>query len=59
MHALFYVSFVLISCGLFAKTWIELSGKSSRDISRQLRENNYFLEGIRETHENIYDQLNR
>jgi protein transport protein SEC61 subunit alpha len=59
LHSFFYVAFVLISCGLFAKTWVELSGKSSRDIARQLRENQYFLEGIRETEENIYDKLNR
>jgi protein transport protein SEC61 subunit alpha len=59
LHAFLYIAFVLISCGLFAKFWIELSGKSSRDIAKQLRENNYFLEGIRETHENIYEQLNR
>ncbi len=31
----------LISCGLFAKTSIELSGKSSRDLARQLRDNNH------------------
>ena len=59
LHSLFYVLFILISCGLFAKTWVELSGKSARDIARNLRENNYFLEGIRESEENIYEQLNR
>jgi protein transport protein SEC61 subunit alpha len=59
LHSFFYVAFVLISCGLFAKTWVELSGKSSRDIARQLRDNQYFLEGIRENEENIYEQLNR
>ncbi len=59
LHAIFYMLFVLISCGLFAKTWVELSGKSSRDIAKQLRDNQYFLEGIRENEENIYSQLNR
>lgn len=59
LHAVLYVSFVLISCGLFAKTWVELSGKSARDIAKQLRENDFFLEGIRETEENIYQKLNR
>ena len=59
LHSLFYILFILISCGLFAKTWVELSGKSARDIARNLRENNYFLEGIRESEENIYEQLNR
>jgi len=59
LHSIFYVLFVLISCGLFAKTWIELSGKSSRDLAKQLRENQYILAGIRENEENIYEQLNR
>lgn len=59
LHAIFYVSFVLISCALFAKTWIELSGKGSKDLARQLRENGYFLEGIRENEPNILEKLNR
>jgi len=59
LHGLLYCAFVLISCALFAKTWIELSGKGSRDIARQLRENNYFLEGIRENEENVLLKLNR
>ncbi len=59
LHAIFYVLFVLISCGLFAKTWIDLSGKSSRDLAKQLKDNQYILAGIRENEENIYEQLNR
>merc|ERR1711879_500147 len=38
IHALFYVAFVLISCALFSKTWIEVSGSSSRDVAKQLRD---------------------
>ena len=59
LHSIAYVLFILVSCGLFAKTWVELSGKSSRDIARQLRDNQFFLEGIRDNEENIYSQLNR
>jgi protein transport protein SEC61 subunit alpha len=59
LHSIFYVLFILISSALFAKTWVDLSGKSSRDIARNLRENQYYLEGIRENEENIYEQLNR
>jgi protein transport protein SEC61 subunit alpha len=59
LHALFYVAFVLISCALFAKTWIELSGKGSRDLARQLRDNGYYLEGVRENEENVLDRLGR
>ena len=54
LHSIFYVLFILISYGWFAKTWVELSGKSARDIARKLRDNEYFLEGIRENEENLY-----
>merc|ERR1711862_834583 len=30
IHALFYVAFVLNSCALFSKTWIDVSGSSAR-----------------------------
>merc|ERR1712032_1669818 len=30
LHALIYISFVLVSCALFSKLWIEVSGSSSR-----------------------------
>jgi len=59
LHGMFYVAFVLISCGLFAKTWIELSGKSSRDIAKQLKDNSFFLAGFKEDESSIYEQLNR
>lgn len=59
VHSFFYVFFVLVSCALFAKFWVELSGRSSRDIARQLKDNSYYLEGLREDEENIYTRLNR
>ena len=59
IHSIIYVIFILLACGLFSKTWVELSGKSARDIAKSLRDNQYFLEGIRENEENVYEQLNR
>ena len=59
IHSLIYILFILFACGLFAKTWVELSGKSARDMARNLKENQYYLEGIRENEVNIYEQLNR
>ena len=59
IHSIIYVIFILFACGLFSKTWVELSGKSARDIAKNLRDNQYFLEGIRENEENVYEQLNR
>eukprot|EP00929_Paragymnodinium_shiwhaense_P113321 TRINITY_DN8159_c0_g1_i1.p1 TRINITY_DN8159_c0_g1~~TRINITY_DN8159_c0_g1_i1.p1 ORF type:complete len:473 (-),score=134.86 TRINITY_DN8159_c0_g1_i1:80-1498(-) len=47
-HALFYVAFVLVSCALFSKTWIEVSGSSSRDVAKQLRDQQMIFKGHRE-----------
>merc|ERR1719440_1890925 len=48
-HALFYVLFVLISCALFSKTWIEVSGSSSRDVAKQLRDQQMMFKGHRDS----------
>jgi len=33
-HSLFYIAFVLLTCALFSKTWIEVSGSSPRDVAK-------------------------
>ena len=48
-HALFYVTFVLLSCAIFSKTWIEFSGSSPRDVAKQLKDQNMILQGHRES----------
>merc|ERR1719305_1820504 len=48
IHALTYVAFVLITCALFSKTWIEVSGSSSRDVAKQLRDQQMMFKGHRE-----------
>ena len=48
LHALIYVSFVLISCALFSKFWIEVSGSSPRDVAKQLRDHSMVFKGHRE-----------
>ncbi|CAG9317356.1 unnamed protein product [Blepharisma stoltei] len=57
IHALVYVIFVLSSCALFSKTWIEVSGSSARDVAKQLRDQQMFLEGHR--YESMVKTLNR
>jgi len=47
-HALIYVFFVLVSCALFSKTWIEVSGSSSRDVAKQLRDQQMMFKGHRD-----------
>merc|ERR1712086_266610 len=49
IHAFVYVSFMLIACALFSKTWIEVSGSSPKDVHRQLCDQNMTLMGYRQT----------
>jgi len=48
-HALFYLTFVLTSCALFSKTWIEVSGSSAKDVAKQLRDQQMVMRGHRDT----------
>jgi len=57
LHAVFYVTFVLSSCSLFAKCWIDVSGSSPKDVAKQLRDQNMVMQGYRE--QSIISVLNR
>merc|ERR1711879_751852 len=48
IHAVFYVAFVIASCALFSKTWIEVSGSSARDVAKQLKDQQMTFKGHRE-----------
>lgn len=47
-HTIFYIAFILISCALFSKTWIEVSGSGVNDVARNLRDQGYYIQGMRE-----------
>jgi protein transport protein SEC61 subunit alpha len=36
-HSLFYITFMLTACALFAKTWMEISGSGPKDVAASLR----------------------
>jgi protein transport protein SEC61 subunit alpha len=36
IHVMFYLSFVLLACGLFARFWVDVSGQSAKDVTQQL-----------------------
>merc|ERR1711985_153737 len=57
IHVLFYVLFVVISCALFSKTWIDVSGSSARDVAKQLREQQMVMKGHRDS--SLVGVLNR
>jgi len=49
VHALIYFVFILTACALFSKTWIEVSGSSSKDVANQLQQNGMVIRGFRKT----------
>merc|ERR1712159_341766 len=56
-RAVFYVTFILSSCAVFSKTWIEVSGSSARDVAKQLRDQQMIMKGHRE--DSLRKTLNR
>lgn len=56
-HCVFYILFILISCALFSKTWIEISGQAPRDVAKQLRDSQMVLKGHRSN--SLVHELNR
>eukprot|EP00920_Eleutheroschizon_duboscqi_P025399 GHVT01062555.1.p1 GENE.GHVT01062555.1~~GHVT01062555.1.p1 ORF type:complete len:391 (-),score=98.37 GHVT01062555.1:1825-2832(-) len=56
-HAFIYITFVLVSCAVFSKTWIEVSGSSARDVARQLRDQQMVMKGYRDS--SLVQVLNR
>lgn len=36
LHAITYILFMLISCAIFSRTWIEVSGTSAKEVQKQL-----------------------
>lgn len=56
-HTIFYVAFVLISCALFSKTWIEVSGSGVGDVVRGLKDQGYYLQGHRD--DSMYNHFKR
>jgi len=47
LHAFCYTLFVLISCAVFSKYWIEVSGSSSCDVAKMLRDRQIMFKGYR------------
>ena len=43
VHGFIYLAFILITCALFSKTWIEVSGSSPKDVAKQFKEQGMHL----------------
>lgn len=50
---------MLTACALFSKTWIEVSGSSVSDVAKQLKEQQMFIQGHRDTQASLKKELNR
>jgi len=48
VHAFAYVSFVMGSCALFSRTWINVSGSAPEDVAKQLQEQQMVMKGWRQ-----------
>merc|ERR1712195_207109 len=57
IHALFYALFVIISCAMFSKMWIDVSGSSASDVAKQLKEQQMMMTGYRDS--SVRGVLNR
>jgi len=49
IRTVFYVSFVLVSCVLFSRAWIDVSGSSARDVAKQMKDQQMMMPGYRDT----------
>lgn len=54
-----YVAFILGLCGFFARTWIDMSGSSPRDVARQLTQQGLTIVGCRDNQRSMINHLNR
>jgi len=48
-HFIFYVGFMVLSCALFSKTWIEVSGSGYKEVAEDLKQKGYTVPGHRES----------
>jgi protein transport protein SEC61 subunit alpha len=48
IHTIIYLAFVLSSCALFSRTWIQVSGSAPKDVAKQFRDQNMIMKGHRE-----------
>ncbi len=57
IHTVIYVTFIIVTCAIFSKTWIEVSGSAPRDVAKTLKEQGLVMAGHRE--QSMYKELKR
>ncbi len=57
LHAITYIVFILISCAIFSRTWIEVSGSNPKEVAKNLADQNITSYGG--TRKLLYKKLNK
>lgn len=57
LHAVTYILFILASCAVFSRTWIEVSGSSAKDVAKNLKDQNVTAYGG--TEKLLYKKLDK
>ena len=52
-----YILFILVSCAVFSRTWIEVSGSSAKEVAKQLKDQNVTAYGGSD--KLLYKKLNK
>eukprot|EP01080_Neovahlkampfia_damariscottae_P003715 gene3715-6604_t len=58
-HGFCYIIFVLGTCAVFSRFWINVSGSSAKDVARQLKEQDMMFPGQRDDEKTMRTVLNR
>jgi protein transport protein SEC61 subunit alpha len=48
IHGICYSAFVMASCAILARLWLEVSGQSSKDIVKQIVQADLSVQGLKE-----------
>lgn len=48
VKTIIYISFVMVTCAIFSKTWIEVSGSGSWDVAKQLKDEGMTIKGYKQ-----------
>jgi protein transport protein SEC61 subunit alpha len=57
VHTVVYLAITIVTCVYLSKIWVEISGSSSRDVARQLKDQQLTIAGFRDA--SMYKELQR
>ncbi|KAI9483483.1 MAG: SecY subunit of pre protein translocase [Benjaminiella poitrasii] len=57
IHTFLYVAFTILTCSYLSKVWVDVSGSSSRDVAKSLKDQQLAIAGFRDI--SMYKELQR